>query len=127
MDPADLKRFRTILEDRLAVLQRGAGAAIGQLVDVRDAFADAVDIASEESEREFTLRMHDHERSLSRQVQAALKRMDECEYGECVVCGEEISPGRLMARPMATHCIDCMTELEQRDNDPSPGSSFGGL
>jgi DnaK suppressor protein len=127
VDEANMKRFRSLLEERLKKLIAGQGAAIGQLTDVRDAFADAVDIASEESDREFTLRVHDHERHLVRQIQAALKRMDDGEYGECVACGEEISPGRLSARPMATHCIDCMTELEQRDVDPTPGNSFGGL
>ncbi|HND33714.1 MAG TPA: TraR/DksA C4-type zinc finger protein, partial [Myxococcota bacterium] len=38
---------------------------------------------------------------------------DDGEYGICVACGDEISEKRLIARPVATHCIDCKTELEQ--------------
>ncbi|MEZ4235353.1 MAG: TraR/DksA C4-type zinc finger protein [Myxococcota bacterium] len=57
-----------------------------------------------------TLRMHDHERKLVEEIRAALRRVDEGEYGICEACGDDIGERRLMARPMATHCIDCMTE-----------------
>lgn len=104
--------FRKLLEDRLEALIRNTGAAIGALVDQREALSDAADIASEESDRDFTLRMHDHERIVVEQIRAALRRVDAGEYGECMACGEEIGERRLMARPMATHCIDCQTEIE---------------
>ena len=31
----------------------------------------------------------------------------------CQACGEEIGEQRLIARIVATHCIDCKTEAEQ--------------
>ncbi|MSP55576.1 MAG: RNA polymerase-binding protein DksA, partial [Myxococcales bacterium] len=31
----------------------------------------------------------------------------------CTNCGEDIAEKRLIARPVATHCIDCKTEFEQ--------------
>lgn len=37
----------------------------------------------------------------------ALDRIEAGEYGYCVECGEEISEGRLDARPEAALCIDC--------------------
>ena len=40
---------------------------------------------------------------------------EEGTYGNCVMCGIEIGEKRLMARPMATHCIDCKTEAETQD------------
>lgn len=40
-------------------------------------------------------------------LHAALKRMDEGEYGYCVECGEEIAAGRLDADPTFTHCVSC--------------------
>lgn len=39
------------------------------------------------------------------QVRAALDRIANGTYGTCAVCGEEISLGRLQARPIATRCI----------------------
>ena len=37
----------------------------------------------------------------------ALERIDKGEYGYCVECGEQISEGRLDARPEAALCINC--------------------
>lgn len=37
----------------------------------------------------------------------ALARIETGEYGYCVECGEEISEGRLEARPEAALCINC--------------------
>lgn len=40
-------------------------------------------------------------------LHAALKRMDDGEYGYCLECGEEIAAGRLDADPTFTHCVNC--------------------
>jgi DnaK suppressor protein len=40
-------------------------------------------------------------------IEAALVRLDDGEYGLCVVCGESIAPKRLEVDPSATVCIDC--------------------
>lgn len=42
-----------------------------------------------------------------RQIDAALIRMDEGEYGWCVECGEEIAPKRLDSDPAAPRCSAC--------------------
>ena len=46
-------------------------------------------------------------------LRAALARLDEGSYGECVVCGEDIAPGRLEHDPGATVCIDCARNAER--------------
>lgn len=40
-------------------------------------------------------------------IAAALKRMDDDDFGYCLVCGEDIPYKRLMADPAVTRCIDC--------------------
>ena len=40
-------------------------------------------------------------------IQAALKRLDEGDYGYCTDCGEEIEPKRLQADPTIPRCLDC--------------------
>lgn len=112
MQAERLEEFRKLLKERLAALEAGFGSRLGELVDQRDLLADTADIASEESDRDMTLRMHDHERKLVDEIRTALKRVDEGDYGVCQMCGDDIGERRLLARPMATHCIDCMTELE---------------
>ena len=113
MDAEKLEFFRGLLKDRLSALLEEAGAELRDLTDDKEAMADDIDFAAMESTREFTLRLRDRERILIRKIQDALRRLDEGEYGICVNCGEEISEKRLMARPVATWCIDCKTEAER--------------
>ena len=41
------------------------------------------------------------------QIEAALKRLDEDEYGYCVECGEEIPSKRLEVDLTVPRCVDC--------------------
>ena len=38
---------------------------------------------------------------------AALRRMEEDEFGYCLSCGDDIAAARLVADPAATLCFDC--------------------
>ena len=40
-------------------------------------------------------------------IEAALKRIDEDDYGYCVECGEEIPAKRLAIDAATTRCVDC--------------------
>ncbi|GGY72150.1 TraR/DksA family transcriptional regulator [Marinobacter zhanjiangensis] len=40
-------------------------------------------------------------------IEAALKRIDQDEFGECMECGEPINPKRLEIDPTTLHCIHC--------------------
>lgn len=40
-------------------------------------------------------------------LNAALRRIDEGEYGYCEDCGDPIAPARLDLDPAATRCITC--------------------
>jgi DnaK suppressor protein len=48
-----------------------------------------------------------------RRIAAALKRVDEGEYGVCLECGEPINRKRLEFDPTALLCIDCASRAEQ--------------
>ena len=48
-----------------------------------------------------------------RRISAALKRVDEGEYGVCLECGEPINRKRLEFDPTALLCIDCASRAEQ--------------
>ena len=58
-----------------------------------------------------TLRRHQVERA---RIDAALRRVDDGSYGECLECGEPIAHGRLQADPTATHCLTCAEAAERR-------------
>ncbi len=42
-----------------------------------------------------------------REIERALRRLEEGSYGECTECGEPISERRLGALPYASLCFDC--------------------
>jgi RNA polymerase-binding transcription factor DksA len=44
---------------------------------------------------------------LRRVIPAVLHRMDEGDYGSCVVCGGEIPKRRLELVPATLHCVGC--------------------
>ena len=48
---------------------------------------------------------------LLREIQEALGRIGDGEYGHCLECDEPISMKRLEAIPWARHCIACQEEL----------------
>jgi DnaK suppressor protein len=46
------------------------------------------------------------------QIEAALRRLEDNEYGFCQECGDEIAPARLSVDPTITLCIRCAEERE---------------
>jgi len=43
------------------------------------------------------------------QLNAAIKRIDDGEFGYCSDCGEEIEAARLSLNPILQKCLDCAT------------------
>lgn len=109
----ELKVLRDILEDQLRDIMSQSREEVRNLTEVREQDPDPLDLAVTESNREFTLRLADRERRLLSKIKHALERMNNGDYGTCEACGAPITFKRLMARPVATLCIDCKTEAEQ--------------
>jgi DnaK suppressor protein len=74
---------------------------------------DIYDQASNERDRELLLLLGDREREKIRNIDEALARLDEGEYGICEECEEEIPIGRLKAMPFARLCVKCKADLEK--------------
>jgi len=74
---------------------------------------DIYDQASSERDRELELLLNDREREKLHQIDDALLRMSEGEYGICEECDEEIPVGRLKALPFTRHCVKCKSDLER--------------
>jgi DnaK suppressor protein len=54
------------------------------------------------------------EKSLS-DIEKALTNIEKGTYGICKYCGQEIAEKRLLARPTASSCINCKTELQENE------------
>ena len=70
--------------------------------------------ARAEEETRQTLRHAEQGRDVQelRDIAAALARMDDGVYGECVDCGCDIPPARLQAQPSAARCLPCQQRTE---------------
>ena len=77
---------------------------------------DPADRATIEEEHALELRTRDRERKLLKKVQAALKRIEDGEYGYCEETGDPIGVARLLARPTATLSLEAQQrrELKQK-------------
>lgn len=49
------------------------------------------------------------------EIDGALKRIENGTYGICRYCKKPIGAKRLMARPVASSCISCKTELQENE------------
>ena len=76
---------------------------------------DIADRASEETDRALELRTRDRQRKLVSKIDAALRRIDEGEYGYCEMTGEPISLKRLDARPFATMTLEAQERHERSE------------
>jgi DnaK suppressor protein len=54
-----------------------------------------------------------------REVERALKRLHEPDYGVCADCGSDIPYSRLSATPSATRCISCQRRVERSRAEPA--------
>jgi len=74
---------------------------------------DIYDQASSERDRELGLLLNDREREKLKNIDEALLRIEEGEYGICEECGCEIPLGRLKVMPFAHYCVRCKEDIEK--------------
>jgi len=78
-----------------------------------DPTVDLADKAANSYTKEFLFGMTNTDRALLNQIDVALKRIQEDEYGVCANCDEEMQQKRLEAVPWAKHCINCQEKAEK--------------
>jgi DnaK suppressor protein len=107
--------FRAKLHDwKEAILQEAQGTLSQLQVDsLRE--SDLTDRASSETDWSIELRTRDRQRKLINKIDAAIRRIEEGEYGYCEVSGEPISLARLEARPIATMTVEAQERHERHE------------
>lgn len=117
MEAERLEFFRALLKNRLNALLQGHSAELRALTEPQE----SPDPTTLESHQEAKLRLRDREQVLITKILEALERVDNGDFGDCVVCGDPIGERRLLARPVATHCVDCKTRAEQLERHSRTG------
>lgn len=115
MNPRQLEYFRgKLLAWKEAILLEAQGT-LSQLQTESLREADLTDRASSETDWSIELRTRDRQRKLISKIEAAMRRIDEGEYGYCEVTGEPISLARLEARPIATMTVEAQERHERHE------------
>jgi DnaK suppressor protein len=115
MNDMQLAYFRRKLLTWKAELLAGSRDTIEALQDGTRNIPDVNDRASEETDRALELRTRDRARKLVGKIDAALRRIDDGEFGYCAVTGDPISLKRLDARPIATMTLEAQEKHERRE------------
>lgn len=115
MNAQQLEFFRRRLTDLEKELRANADQTTVNLRETT-VVPDPADRATIEEEHALELRTRDRERKLLKKVQAAIKRIDDGDYGYCEETGDPIGVDRLMARPTATLSLEAQQrrELKQK-------------
>lgn len=126
MRKRELEKFKKqLLLERQAILQHLAELEGASIEELAQGGGDSADIASIEISQASIQKLGNREKKLLNKIDYSLEKIESGDYGTCEHCGEQISAGRLQARPVAQYCIDCKTDLEQNERRYSDGESGG--
>ena len=77
------------------------------------------DAGSDAYDRDFALSMLSKEQGSLYEIDEALKRIEDGNYGICDLCEKPIKHDRLEALPFTRYTVDCQAELEKRQHHNS--------
>ena len=116
MSTIELNEFRKLLETERArlvktvhfLLDENPGSLEDELGEIGLGRDDnhLGDTASETYERELDQGLEEGVQQTLGEIEAALRRIDDGTYGNCLMCGKPIAEQRLRAIPWARLCID---------------------
>ena len=117
-----MERRQTVLKEIEASIGHRLSDEQQQRVD---AIPDVGDQALLDSERAREISIMEMRNRVRQQIDEALVRLGEGNYGLCSDCGVEISEKRLKAVPFARRCVACqekqeMLEKIEQEEDQTP-------
>ncbi|MCK5808123.1 TraR/DksA C4-type zinc finger protein [bacterium] len=110
--------LREVLVKELSDIEERNRKSVHEMEDVMSnqrLEGDEADQSALIEQRNYALRLRDRDRKMINKLQASLRKFEDGSYGICDSCGLEISHDRLKTRPVASLCIECKLEQEQRE------------
>jgi RNA polymerase-binding protein DksA len=111
----DVAKFKKLLEEERARVEAelhglqemdGSSSQGDEQAELSHYDEHQADTATETFERERDVAMQDSAHAMLRQIEVALKKIDDGTYGVCERCGKPISAARLEAIPYTPFCIE---------------------
>jgi DnaK suppressor protein len=104
------------LKASLECLQRESAAFAGKRDHiVIEQTPDALDQTQSAAQRDLAVSLLNRGAIAYRQVERALRRIEEGTFGVCLACDEPISAKRLQAVPWAELCLHCQSRLDAQN------------
>lgn len=125
LSPADVALLKAELEARRAALRvevnaQLAGSGDDRVVGLRNRIAESGDDwGVADGLAELDIAEVRHALAELNEVDAALGRIRDGSYGECLDCGVPIATARLAVYPTATRCIECQQAHEIKVAGPA--------
>lgn len=118
LDTAQRQQLRSALGRREAELLQDLRAAQreqfgAESMDGSHEVIDSAELAYRHERQEIDDDEATREHGELRAVRAALARLDDGSYGECIDCDIDIPFARLQAQPAALRCVPCQEKAEQ--------------
>ena len=112
----ELEDFRKQLSDEKEKILAKAKAMIdqGNIHLEKDDMYDEVDLASATVDQNLTFKLLDRDRKLLAELNHAIRKIDDGEFGYCEGTGEPIPKRRLEVRPWCKYSVKYKEQLERR-------------
>jgi len=115
MNDRQKEYFNRKLHDWRNDILKESKDTLNQLQEESLHLPDIADRASSETDKALELRTRDRQRKLIAKIDAALRRLENGEYGYCEETGDAISIARLDARPIATLSLEAQERHERAE------------
>ena len=113
----DIAYFKQLLIERRAQILKNLDATKLEMESLKDVEVnDDGDYASLCTDNMIEHAIQQQQQKELEEIEYALKKIEEGEYGVCEMCGEPIKPLRLKIKPFAKYCIVCREIIEKEPN-----------
>ena len=115
------QQLRQMRSDLIAQIRAQRGGKLGRAESAPDRHdTQSGDWAQNEGERSLAMALDERETAELTAIDAALKRIESGDFGQCCDCGIGIPAARLHANPVALRCIDCQGKFELARGESHP-------
>lgn len=114
MNTAELNHFKVLFEAlkeqvlaKPTVSNQGDSQLLGH--------GDIIDQSTNERETKMSYKLQGRDVFFLKKIEIALEKIEDGTFGHCEECNCEIGMKRLLARPIASQCINCKEEGERAE------------
>ncbi|HOO20073.1 MAG TPA: TraR/DksA C4-type zinc finger protein [Kiritimatiellia bacterium] len=132
----ELAQFRAMLQKQLELVQGNLNALAGDNLkrspldstgDISSHSTHMADHGTDNFDRELALSLASSRQDSIYEIEDAIRRIDEGEYGTCQSCGKPVERPRLKALPFAKKCVACQSAAERGRSRFQPFTGAGNL